>query len=129
MNRYLLASLIAVSAATANVAFADNYGDNWDPQPTFHSTRTRAEVLAEAQQARGDQMAFTGEDSGSTYLSTRSPASTTTRAAVTAAYIESRDEVSAMDAEDSGSTLLARARGRSVAPTQVAADAVAAQAD
>src|SRR5437764_15278005 len=130
MNRYLIASLLAASAATANVAFADSYGEGWDPQPTFHSTRTRAEVMAEMQQARTQQMAFTGEDSGSTYLSMNSPTtSTTTRAAVTAEYIRSRDEVSAMDAEDSGSTLLARAHIRFLRPTNVAGEAVAVQGD
>jgi hypothetical protein len=130
MNRYLLASLLAASAATANVAFADTYGEGWDPQPTFQSTRTRADVIAEMRQARTEQAAFTGEDSGSTYLSMNSPkASTTTRAAVTAEYIRSRDEVTAMDAEDSGSTLLARARMRVLTPTNVAGEAIAAQGD
>lgn len=129
MNRYLLASLLATTAFGANVAFADNYGEAWDPQPTFQSTRTRAEVIAELQQARAEQQAFTGEDSGSAYLMARMPASTTTRESVRQEYIRSRDEVAAMAAEDSGSTLLARARVRTFAPTQLAGEAVAAQAD
>jgi len=129
MNRYLLASLLAATAATANVAFADNYGEGWDPQPTFQSTRTRADVMAEMQQARAQQLAFMSEDSGSAYLSTHSPQSTSTRAAVTAEYIKARDEVSAMDAEDSGSSLLARARTRLLRPTQLAGEAVAGSAD
>jgi hypothetical protein len=128
MNRYLLASLLAGTAFAANVAYADNYGEGWDPQPTFHSARTRAEVIAEMQQARAEQQAFVGEDSGSGYLMAHMGDSTTTRQAARDEYIHSRAEVAAMGAEDSGSMLLARAR-RAPAATQLAGQAIAAQGD
>ena len=129
MNRYLLASLLAATAATANVAFAEGYGEGWDPQPTFHGTRTRAEVIADMKDARAQGLIPHGEAGGYTISMAAPTASTTTRLAVRDEYIRSRAEVAAMDGEDSGSALLARARVRPHAPTQVAGEAVAAQGD
>ncbi|NML43904.1 hypothetical protein HHL11_09100 [Ramlibacter sp. G-1-2-2] len=118
MNRYLLATVVCAGAALANMAFAENYGEGWDPQPTFHSTMTRAEVAAGVQQ--GQAQAFTGEDSGSAYLAAHAPASTTTRADAVADYKQSRNEVAAMNGEDSGSMMLAQARRMTPRPVHLA---------
>jgi len=120
MNRYLLASVVIAGAAVANMAFAENYGEGWDPQPTFHSTLSRAEVAADLQQGRAQAQAFTREDSGSAYLAAHTAESTTTRADVSAEYKQSRNEVAAMNGEDSGSMMLAQTRRMSPRPVHLA---------
>jgi hypothetical protein len=120
MNRYLLASVLVVGAAVGHMARAENYGEGWDPQPPFQSTRTRAEVAAELQQAHGQMQAFTGEDSGSAYLAAHAPESTITRAEATAGYMQSRAEVNAMNGEDGGSMMLAQVRRASPRPMHLA---------
>lgn len=46
----------------------DPWAENYDPLAGFASTKTRAQVTAEYLQSRDEVSAFTGEDSGSTYL-------------------------------------------------------------
>jgi hypothetical protein len=123
MNRYLLASLVVAGTAVANVSFAGNHGEDWDPQPTFQGSRTRADVVAEIHQSRSQMTAAHGEDSGSAYLAARASGSGTTRADVTAEYLKSRNEVAAMNGEDSGSVRLAHARAQSSGRVQMAGDA------
>ena len=123
MNRYLLASLVIAGAGAANVSFAGNYGEDWDPLPPFQGSRTRADVIAEMQQSRAETSASTGEDSGSAYLMARASTGGASRADVVAEYLRSRDEVAAMNGEDSGSVRLAHARSQSAERVQMAGDA------
>ena len=112
MNRYLLASALAIAAASANVAFADDI--TVDPHP-FASTLTRAEVQGQLQQYRRE-----GVNPWSTsYNPIARFQSGRTRAEVTAEYIRSRDEVAALNGEDSGASWLA-AQTRRVAPPVLA---------
>ena len=113
MNRYLLASLLAVAAASTNVAFAD------DPTVETHRfvpSMTRADVQADLQQykAAGVNPWSTSYNPLARFTSGR------TRADVTAEYLQSRDEVAALNAEDSGSAYLA-AQARRMTPAPVLA--------
>jgi hypothetical protein len=100
MNRYLIASVLAISAASANVAFADDITIDTNP---FVSTLTRSEVQAQLQQykAAGVNPWATTYNPFARFQSTR------TRAEVTADYLQSRDEVAALTGEDSGASWLA----------------------
>jgi hypothetical protein len=112
MNRYLIASVLAVSAAAVNVAFADDI--TIDPHP-FVSSLSRGEVQAQLQQykAEGVNPWSTSYNPLARFQSGR------TRAEVTAEYIQARDEVAALNGEDSGASWLA-AQGRRTAPAVLA---------
>ena len=68
-------SRAAVNAelAQARQAGVNPWSTSYNPQAQFRSTKTRAQVVGEYLAARGVVDAFTGEDSGSAYL-TGSPA-------------------------------------------------------
>ena len=101
MNRNIAFAFVLAAAAAAGIARADDITVEATP---FVSTLSRAEVMADLQQARGgvnpwaqdyDQLAaFHGERS---------------RADVAAEYTAGRDQVAALNGEDSGSVYLARA--------------------
>lgn len=99
--------IIATCLAAAGSAFADDI--TIDPTP-FVSTRTRAEVIAEMQQARGGSNPWADN-----YDQLADFRSTLTRAEVVADYLLSRDEVQAFNGEDSGSSYLMAARSLGVA--------------
>jgi len=67
MNRTLVAAiaLVAASSAFAESPLAGN--------TQFTGAKSRAEVTAEYLRSRDATTAFTGEDSGSAYLSARAP--------------------------------------------------------
>lgn len=113
MNRYLLASFLAISATSASTAFADDI--TLDPRP-FASSMTRAEVQGQLQQykAQGVNPWSTSYNPLARFTSSK------TRADVTAEYLQSRDEVAALNAEDSGSAYLT-ARVHRAAPAPVVA--------
>jgi hypothetical protein len=109
MNRYLIASVLAIAAASASVAFADDI--TVDPHP-FHPSLTRGEVQAQLQQYRA-----AGVNPWSTsYNPVARFQGTRTRAEVTAEFIQARDEVAALNGEDSGSSRLAAQARRAVPP-------------
>jgi hypothetical protein len=112
MNRYLIASVLAIAAASTNVAFADDI--TVDPHP-FHSSLTRAEVQAQLHQykAAGVNPWSTSYNPVARFQGSR------TRAEVTAEFLQARDEVNALNAEDSGSSWLA-AQARRAAPPVLA---------
>ena len=114
MNRYLLASLLAISAASANVAFADDITVETRP---FQSSTTRAEVQAQLQQYKAQRV----NPWSMSYNPLARFSSDRTRADVTAEYLRARDEVAALNAEDSGSAWLAAHTTRRVAPGPVLA--------
>ena len=113
MNRKLATALVlAAAAAGAGNAFADDITIDSTP---FVSSKTRAEVQAEAAQVRGTSpwsiqynplAGFKGE---------------MTRAQVTAQYLSSRNQVAALNGEDSGSAYLAQYRVRSTGTTLASA--------
>ena len=112
MNRYLIASVLAIAAASTSVAFADDITVEAHP---FVGTLSRAEVQAQLQQykASGVNPWSTSYNPLARFQSSR------TRADVTAEYLQSRDEVAALNAEDSGSSWIA-AQARRVAPPVLA---------
>ena len=67
MTRTLIAALALVAASSA---FAESPVVDSTP---FVASKTRAEVTSEFLQSRAQTAALTGEDSGSAYLSARSP--------------------------------------------------------
>jgi len=96
MNRYLATSLVALAAAIASPAFADDITPETTP---FVSTATRADVQAQLgafKQAGVNPWA-------QAYNPLATFASRQTRAQVTGEFLQSRDEVEALTAEDSGS--------------------------
>jgi hypothetical protein len=112
MNRKLATALVLAAAAAAGNAFADDITIDSTP---FVSSKTRAEVQAEAAQVRGTSpwsiqynplAGFKGE---------------MTRAQVTAQYLSSRNQVAALNGEDSGSAYLAQYRVRSTGTTLASA--------
>jgi hypothetical protein len=108
-------TIIAICLAAAGSAFADDITIEATP---FISTRTRAEVVAEMQQARHEANPW-----ADSYDQLQAFQSTLTRAEVTAEYLLSRDEVQAFNGEDSGSTYLMASRPLgSKAPVLAAAD-------
>ncbi|MEJ5991425.1 hypothetical protein WG902_15580 [Ramlibacter sp. PS3R-8] len=127
MNRLLLACLAIAGAAAANVSFAGNHGEDWDPLPPFQGSRTRVDVIAEMQQSRATMAASHGEDSGSAYLMATATPGTASRGDVVAEYLRSRDDVAAMNGEDSGSALIASVRARQAERVQLASDTTSAQ--
>ena len=99
MNRFALASFLAIAAASTSVAFADDI--TVDPHP-FISSATRAEVQAQLQQHKA-----AGVNPWSTsYNPLAQFRGQKTRAQVTAEYIAARDVVDAFTGEDSGSGFL-----------------------
>jgi len=112
MNRYLIASVLAIAAASTSVAFADDITVDSHP---FHPSLTRAEVQAQLQQykAAGVNPWSTSYNPVARFQGTR------TRAEVTAEFLQARDEVSALNAEDSGSAWLG-AQVRRAAPPVLA---------
>ncbi len=109
MNRYLIASLLAIAAASANVAFADDI--TIDPHP-FVPSLTRSEVQAQLQQYKGSGV----NPWATSYNPIAGFHSARTRAEVTAEYIAARDEVAALNGEDSGASWLAAQARRTVPP-------------
>ena len=107
--------LFAICLAAAGSAFADDITIESTP---FVSSRARAEVIAEVQQARNEGM----HPWADTYDQLQAFQSTLTREEVTAEYLLSRDEVQAFNGEDSGSSYLMAARNRG-APVPVLAKA------
>ncbi|MDB5859856.1 MAG: hypothetical protein JWQ76_3545 [Ramlibacter sp.] len=100
--------IIAICLAAAGSAFADDITIESTP---FVSTRTRAEVVAEMQQARHEGM----NPWADTYDQLQAFRSTLTRDEVIAEFLLSRDESQAFNGEDSGSSYLMAARNRGVA--------------
>jgi hypothetical protein len=109
MNRYLFASLLAIAAASANVAFADDI--TVDPHP-FTSSLARSDVQAQLQQYKAAGV----NPYASSYNQLTSFRGSRTRAEVTAEYLQSRAEVAALNGEDSGSSWLAAQARRTVPP-------------
>ena len=95
--------LFAICLAAAGSAFADDITIDTNP---FVSTRTRAEVIAEMQQARAEGTNPWADG----YDQLQAFRSTLTREEVIADYLLSRDEVHAFNGEDSGSGYLMAAR-------------------
>jgi hypothetical protein len=109
LDRFLVVSVLAVAAAWTDVAFGDENLDSfvstksreevraewqafkasgvnpwsaaYNPLASFQSTKTRDEVQAEFLASRKEVEAFTGEDSGSAYLSATPPVNASTEAA------------------------------------------------
>lgn len=98
--------IIATCLAAAGSAFADDITIEATP---FVSTRTRAEVIAEMQQARGLPNPSDDYDQVANFRGTL------TREEVVADFLLSRDEVQAFNGEDSGSSYLMAARNLGVA--------------
>jgi hypothetical protein len=113
MNRILIASLLAASAALASQARAGTglAGDiSIETQP-FTSTRTVAEVRAELAQFKASGVDPWADE----YNPVQQFHGDRTRADVQAEFMQSRDEVAAMNGEDSGSIYMA-SRAPSNAP-------------
>jgi hypothetical protein len=106
--------LFAICLAAAGSAFADDITIESTP---FVSSRPRAEVIAEMQQARNE-----GNPWADSYDQLQAFQSTLTREEVVAEFMLSRDEVQAFNGEDSGSGYLMAARSRG-APVPVLAKA------
>ena len=105
MNRSILVSTIAATAATFSAtAFAESPLAGVDTNP-FVSSKSRAEVRAELNEYKRAGI--------NPWSMSYNPLSTfksrTSREAVTAAYLNARDEVAALNSEDSGSAYLAQA--------------------
>ena len=100
MNRTIATLAVALAAATAGTAFADDITIDTTP---FNSTKTRAEVQAELSQFKK-----AGVNPWSIqYNQLAGFQSTRTVAQVRAEYMADRGEVAALNAEDSGSAYLA----------------------
>jgi hypothetical protein len=97
--------LFAICLAAAGSAFADDITIESTP---FASTRARAEVIAEMQQARNDGV----NPWSDTHDQLQAFRSSLSREEVTAEFMLSRDEVQAFNGEDSGSGYLTAARSR-----------------
>jgi hypothetical protein len=99
MNRIITTALLAASAALTAPAFADDI----TPSEPFVSTADRAQVQADAVQARTVTNPWSiAYNPLATFQSSR------TREEVRAEYIASRDEVAALTGEDSGAFALAQ---------------------
>lgn len=99
-NRTIATLAVALAAATAGTAFADDITIDTTP---FTSTKARAEVQAELSQFKK-----AGVNPWSTqYNPLKSFQSTKTVAQVRAEYVADRAEVAALNAEDSGASYLA----------------------
>jgi hypothetical protein len=118
MNRTFAFALV-VAAATAAAASAGNaLADDITIDTTpFHSTATRAEVLAELASFNRSGANPWADD----YKPVAALHSEQTRAEVRAQYIAARDQVAALNGEDSGSMTMARAH-RQVVPATVLAE-------
>jgi len=100
MNRKTAFAFVLATAA-AGTAFADDITVEATP---FVSTMTRAEVMADLQQARASRIDPWAQD----YDQLAAFHSERSRADVTAEYTAERDHVAALNGEDSGSVYLAR---------------------
>jgi hypothetical protein len=101
-------TVIAILLAAAGSACADDITIETTP---FVSSRTRAEVVAEKQQARREGINPWADG----YDQLQAFHSTLTRAEVVADFQLSRDEVQAFNGEDSGSAYLMASRSLGVA--------------
>lgn len=113
MNRKSLLALVAI-AALSGAAFADDADPSGQFAMHIDSSRTRAEVQAEAVAAVARGALRPSNPHASAYVQPVMNTATT-RAQVVAAYLADRDEASAMVAEDSGSAYLAKAHTGNVA--------------
>lgn len=120
MDRKTALALV-IAAAAAAPAFAEGDG-NYQPDP-FVSTRTRAEVMAELQEARKSRIDPYADE----YNPVHHMRSERTREEVTREYLASRDMVSALNGEDSGSVYFARRDSGQPAATQLASAPVATE--
>ena len=109
MNRYILSSLLALTAAATTSAFGDDI--TIDNQP-FVSSLSRSEVMSDLRQFK--QAGHNPWDQNYDQLSNFT--SSKTRAQVTAEFLQSRDEVARLTAEDSGSAALVRTTHAIAAP-------------
>jgi hypothetical protein len=100
MNRILIASVLAIAAASTGVAYADDI--TVDPNP-FVGSLTRTDVQAQLQQYRAARV----NPWSTSYNPLARFQSAKTRAEVTAEFLQARDEVAALNGEDSGSSWLA----------------------
>jgi hypothetical protein len=82
------------------------WAENYDQLKQFQSTKSRAEVKADALAHRDEIHALTGEDSGSAQLASEFQ-STKTRAEVTADFLANREEAEALTSEDGGASYYA----------------------
>jgi hypothetical protein len=105
-------SLIALAAVAVTVASGAAFAQDADPSGQFalqiDSSRTRAEVHAEAVAAVARGALRPSNPHASAHVQPVLD-STTTRAQVVAAFLASREEAAAMTGEDSGATYLAKA--------------------
>ena len=109
---------IALSLAFALTAAASVHADDITIDPTpFTSTLTRAEVMADLQQARRSGVNPWADE----YNPLADFQSSKTRAQVTAEYLGERNAVAAFNGEDSGSVYLARREPAQSRETQLAA--------
>ena len=117
MNRTFAFALV-IAAATAAAASAGNaLADDITIDSTpFHSSATRAEVLAELASYNRSAAGFWSDE----YMPQASLHSEQTRAEVRAKYIAAREQVAALNGEDSGSMTIARVRAQAVPDTVVA---------
>ena len=118
MNRFVIASLVAIAAAAASPAFADDITVDSTP---FVSSRSRADVAAELAAFRQSVNPWS-----QTYNPLAGFQGSKTRAEATAEYLNARDAVEAFTSEDSGSAYL-NARVRSGAPVVAGQPAVGAE--
>lgn len=96
-------ALLASAVITLTPAYADE-------DPSFVSTRTRAEVTAEL------KTPYPGGNPWSSAYNMFQARSTATSAQIQGEYIANRDRANAFHAEDSGSALILKAQG-SLAPS------------
>jgi len=120
MNRYLIASLLAIAAASTSVAFADDITVEAHP---FVGSLSRAQVQAQLQ----DYRSAGANPWATSYNQLASFRTATTREQVTAEFLQSRDEVSALTGEDSGAAWLAAQARQHAAPPVVAGGVILAR--
>lgn len=118
MNRFVIASLVAIAAAAASPAFADDITIDTTP---FASSRTRADVQAELVRFKQGVNPWS-----QTYNQLGGFQGARTRAEVTAEFLNAREAVEAYTSEDSGSAYL-NARVRIGAPVIAGQPAAAAE--
>jgi hypothetical protein len=127
MNRKLASALsititAAAGLAAAAIASGNAYADDITIDTTpFISTRTRAEVRAEAM---GQSLTSAASEWAMQFNYAPASQSTYTRAQATAEYIAARNEVHSRNAEDSGSSYFATLR-RAMDPAIITAGPVA----
>lgn len=107
-------------------AGVDPWAQHYNPLTSFVSSKSRAQVTAELRADPQAVAAFSGEDSGSRYLSSAFRSSKT-RGNVTASYLANRDAVAALTGEDSGSKYFSDVRSAETRAAGLAASARMAQ--